>query len=122
MGKRLNLIQRGSYQRRVYLSALRYNKKIDWHRSPYKSITRTSPGKHFKMYLERQKNRDKLKLRRRLIFEDKENVKPKINKHSRERCMKNTDYGPLAEKEEEDENMIVSEVDRLLKKLNVMMF
>jgi hypothetical protein len=39
MGKRLNLIQRGSYERRVCLSGLRYNKSLKWHVSPWKNFT-----------------------------------------------------------------------------------
>lgn len=33
MGKRLNLVQRGSYERRVNCCGLRYNKSFKWHLS-----------------------------------------------------------------------------------------
>jgi hypothetical protein len=47
MGKRLNLIQRGSYERKVHLSALRYTKSFKWHLSPWKKSAGRSPGKYF---------------------------------------------------------------------------
>lgn len=51
MGKQLNLIQRGSCERRVQMSALRYNRSSFWYESPWKRFTNRSPGKHCKNYM-----------------------------------------------------------------------
>lgn len=69
-GKRMNLIQRGSFQTRANLSSLRYNKGASWHYSPWEEIMQSSPGQHFKTLLEkqkRQKRRERTQVQRELI-------------------------------------------------------
>jgi hypothetical protein len=71
MGKRLNLIQRGSYARRVYLAGLRFNKAFKWHRSPWKKYTGSSPGDHFSSYMEQQ-NSNKIARSKKHLFQEEE--------------------------------------------------
>ncbi|CAG9864782.1 unnamed protein product [Phyllotreta striolata] len=114
-GKRLNLIQRGSYQRRVQLSGLRYNGKTEWHTSPYKDATGSSPGQHFKTFLKRQVNSAEKKSCRKRLFDGKPDnaTKPKKAK-----MMPNHDYGPKAD-QLEDPEMIVQQVEEIIKGLHV---
>lgn len=53
MGKTLNLVQRGSYERRVYRAGLRFNRSFNWHTSPWKRCVQRSPGQYFKAYMEK---------------------------------------------------------------------
>lgn len=115
-GKRLNLIQRGSYQRRVYLSGLRHNKNANWHYSPYKKFTGTSPGKYLKNFMEQQsaheRFRKKSSCRKRLFATV--NPKKKIKTQSE----KNTDYGVLAD-QPEDPVAMGQEVEEVIERLQV---
>jgi len=112
-GKRLNLIQRGSYQRRVHLSGLRHNKKFVWHSSPYKNIVGCSPGKYFKDFMNKKMEEDKLRGKKRLFQKENDTPRKKF-KHE----PKNIDYGPNVE-EPEDEEMLSKEIDEVLKRLQV---
>ncbi|CAG9857125.1 unnamed protein product [Phyllotreta striolata] len=117
-GKRLNLIQRGSYQRRVQLSGLRYNGKTEWHTSPYKHATGNSPGQYFKMFLNRQVNSAKKKKTcRKRLFDEKSNNATKTTKKIKI-MSNNTDYGPKAD-QFEDPSMIQQEVEEIIQGLHV---
>ncbi|KAJ8911760.1 hypothetical protein NQ315_008812, partial [Exocentrus adspersus] len=117
-GKRLNLIQRGSYQRRVHLSGLRHNKQLSWHYSPFKHLTGSSPGTYFKAYMNEAINM-KRKLTRKRLFSDNEDETPRKKiKNTPEKKSHNTDYGPKAE-EPEDELMLKNEVEEVMNRLTV---
>lgn len=120
MGKRLNLVQRGSYQRRVYLAGLRYNKQFNWHYSPYKRATKTSPGKYFEKFVRKGTRKQHLSTRKRLFpsaeHENKNNKKRKLN------IKVNADYGPNAEMPEMESDTLKMECEFLLQKLKVINF
>ncbi|KAF2882521.1 hypothetical protein ILUMI_23657 [Ignelater luminosus] len=118
-GKRLNIVQRGSYERRVHISGLRHNHKFQWHYSPWKKVTGQSPGKYFKKFMTSSTQKDeKAKARIRLLF-DKETPppkKPKLKRTNNEPCKeKYIDYGPDATEPDEDDVVIQQEVDRIVK-------
>lgn len=123
MGKRLNLVQRGSYERRVHISGLRHNHKFEWHYSPWKRVTGQSPGKYFKQFITNNTQKDeKAKARKRLLF-DKETSSqklPKLQRSNNKPCKdKYIDYGPNATQPDEDDVVIEQEVERIVKNLQV---
>lgn len=65
-GKRLNLIQRGSFETRCYMAALQYNLGISWSTAPWENILDFNPGENLKKYL-RQRDRQNIsrKMRRK---------------------------------------------------------
>lgn len=117
-GKRLNLVSRGSYQRRKYLSGLRHNKKFTWHSSPYKQVVGCSPGKYFKEFMDKKTELEEKKCKKRLFQDDKENT-PKITPTKKiKRCPSNSDYGPNVE-EPENEEVLKKEVEEVLARVQV---
>ena len=46
-GKRLNLTNRGYFQRRCTLTALSYQRGYGWHTNPWKATSKRSPGRYF---------------------------------------------------------------------------
>lgn len=98
MGKRLNLIQRGSYERRVYLSGLRYNNSLKWHNSPWKKVTGNSPGKYFKKFIDSRstKHASNLSNRQSITSCNKKSVQ------QQQRVTLNLDYGQKAEEPDID--------------------
>lgn len=57
MKKRLNLIQRGSYERKVHLAGLRYNYSFKWQSSAWKKTTEKSTGKYFEQFINKYKQK-----------------------------------------------------------------
>lgn len=116
MGKRLNLIQRGSYERRVYMSGLRYNKSFQWHSSPWKKSTGKSPGKHFKKFIDKHTSKKETPCRRKLLSEYPDNHKK--NTVSK---VKNMDYGINAQEPEEqcETDFIMTEAQVIVQQLQV---
>lgn len=99
------------------LSGLRHNKRFNWHSSPYKRVTGSSPGKYLKEYID-EKIKVQARMCRKRLFSDnvakipKKKVKMYIN-HKR-----NTDYGPNAE-EFEDDLVLAQEVEEVINRLKV---
>lgn len=54
---------RGSFQRRAFLTALRYNKGITWRSSPWKQEFGLSPGEHFKNYVKTLRHKSEIRSR-----------------------------------------------------------
>lgn len=113
-GKRLNLIQRGSYERRVYLSGLRHNKKFNWHYSPYKQVVGRSPGKYFKNFMKQKTESESSKSRKRLFTENNDKPTKKVKTQASER---NIDYGPQAE--QPDDEVTESDIEEVIQRLQV---
>jgi hypothetical protein len=109
-GKRLNLIQRGSYERRVFLSGLRYNKSLKWHSSPWKDFTKHSPGQHFKTFISKPPTKTKKASTRRKLFTSTEIKNTK--KH-------NKDYVKEAEIDEDLEDFVKLESQLNIKNLQL---
>ncbi|CAH1170902.1 unnamed protein product [Phaedon cochleariae] len=124
-GKRLNFIQRGSYQRRVHLSGLRHNKQFKWHSDPYKNYMGCSPGQHFKKFIARNCRNQEMKCRKRLLStDDNDNGKQKKSSDTKRKSGKintsvNTDYGPHADQQMMDNKLLAEEVDVIMKRLQV---
>uniref|UniRef100_A0A1Y1LEE7 Uncharacterized protein n=1 Tax=Photinus pyralis TaxID=7054 RepID=A0A1Y1LEE7_PHOPY len=121
-GKRLNLVQRGSYERRVHLAGLRHNKSFAWHYSPYKRYLETSPGAHFKMFVEthvqqQQKKEDRLARKRQAEHQNRPS-EPAPKKRRKQTHDENYDYGPNAE-EPEDEEVMEKNVEEVISSLQV---
>lgn len=57
MGKRLNLIQRDSFQLRSNLTGLKYNEGHMWHTNPWKKLFEVSPGRNLKKWMNSQEKR-----------------------------------------------------------------
>ncbi|XP_031331888.1 uncharacterized protein LOC116162414 [Photinus pyralis] len=117
MGKRVNLVQRGSYERRVYLAALRYNKAFEWPISPWKNVTGATIGENYQQFIKTNMAIKDSKVRRRLVqkkvsLKRKNIVKP-VTK------IDTTAYGPSAEQPEEEEQNIEEECQRLIQHLHV---
>lgn len=115
MGKRLNLIQRGSYERRAHLAGLRHNKRSFWHSSPWKRATGQSPGQHLKKFMKRAASKKSAVKSKRKLFPDQQEQSGK----KKRKVEKNTDYGPMAEQPDEDENFIDEEIIRIKESLTV---
>lgn len=117
MGKRLNLVQRGSYERRAYASGLRYNKRFIWHSSPWKKVTGGSPGTNFKKFMNVSMNKElQSKARKRLNLEEPSVARPKKRMQP---ASKNVHYGPAAQQPVEEDEVIVDECQRVLDSLQV---
>ncbi|KAF2902711.1 hypothetical protein ILUMI_03490 [Ignelater luminosus] len=117
MGKRLNLIQRDSFQTRSVLSGLKYNEGHLWHYKPWKAFFNRSPGKNSKLYMKQQ---DEKLRKRKLYHKPKAAKKLKFNdsKNGKEN-KKDLDYGvDIAEVVVNKEN-IEQEVDKLIERLKV---
>lgn len=112
MGKRLNLIQRGSYERRVHLSALSHNKSSYWNVSPWKTVTKKSPGYYFKKFMDKK---DVSNLRNN---KTKKNLFPSVSKKEKVPAQKNRDYGENAQ-QPEDADILLMECQDIIKKLQV---
>lgn len=113
MGKRLNLIQRGSFQTRSYLTGLRYNKGPSWHTSPWKKHFKKSPGSYMKKYMAAQVN----KLKRRIVMEQPK-ARKKLKFYSSPKKTQ-TDYGPNIADITLSETELQAEVEHLIKTLEV---
>lgn len=115
MGKRLNLIQRDSFQTRAFLSGLKYNEGHLWHYQSWKQFFAKSPGKSLKQYMKQQDER----LRKRKLYN-----KPKVAKKlkfndNEDENNKDLDYGVnIAEVIVNEEN-IDQEVEKLIERLKV---
>lgn len=120
MGKRLNLVQRGSYERRAYLSGLRYNKSFKWHSSPWKKCIGKSPGTNFKHFI--KKHEGKKSCRAKLFSRENKNDE-KTDKPNPKSAM-NRDYGVYADEPEdaEDLNFIMMEAELVVNQLNVSIY
>ncbi|KAF2882228.1 hypothetical protein ILUMI_23951 [Ignelater luminosus] len=120
-GKRLNLSQRGSFETRANILALRYNNGIGWQSETWKQITSTSPGKHFKKYVANlqhqeanRKERNKTTrtgVKRKLSFTD-----PCVSQPAQSSA---PDYGPNAVEPTMSETGYNSEQQRILQNLQV---
>ncbi|KAJ8914142.1 hypothetical protein NQ315_016220 [Exocentrus adspersus] len=53
-GKRLNLIQRGSFQTRAHLAGLQYNEGVRWHENAWMKLMDTNPGTNFKNWIDKK--------------------------------------------------------------------
>lgn len=115
-GKRLNLIQRGSFQRRATLSGLRYNQGAAWQRTPWKTLFEESPGKHFQRYMDKQMNSGERKKVNRRLFPEEATLRKKRGDYE---SMANIEYGPNAEEAELEPVEMKAECERLLQKLQV---
>lgn len=96
-GKRLNSIQRGSFQARCHLSALRYNKSFDWHTSPWKYLMKNSPPPYLKEYVTKNLKYATAK---------------RISKQTRRKnkvSLRNIDYGPRAIQPEPNDDEVLEE-------------
>ncbi|KAK5644983.1 hypothetical protein RI129_006283 [Pyrocoelia pectoralis] len=102
MGKRLNLIQRNSYETRVYLAGLR--------------ITGTNPGTYMTTFM--NKTDAKTHSSRKRLFSDSILSKAKKPKPS---TTKNRDYGANVEEPEIESDTLQIECDLLLQKLKVIL-
>ncbi|KAK5648270.1 hypothetical protein RI129_003162 [Pyrocoelia pectoralis] len=105
MGKRLNLIQKGSFQNRTNLTSLRYC--FEWHYSPWKKATKRSPGKYFKLYITRKQSAT-LKTG---AYTRQRKTQPKARV-----CL---DYGPAAQQPPLHEDQVAEECERTLRQLEV---
>lgn len=117
MGKRLNLIQRDSFQTRSYITGLRYNKGSTWHASPWKTRFCTSPGKHLKRYMSintivasKRKNSAKPPESRKRL---------KFSEQKAQTCQQ-IDYGPNMAEIEMSETDLALHVDNLVQMLQVL--
>lgn len=108
-GKRLNLISRGSYERRCHLSGMRYNKSYGWHTSPWKTTTLSSPGKNFKSYIAKQL-KNKSQRSKRTLFQKRKRITDPLP---------SIDYGPQAAQPEPTEEQVRSEAKQRLLELQV---
>ncbi|KAF2879117.1 hypothetical protein ILUMI_27056, partial [Ignelater luminosus] len=117
MGKRLNLIQRDSFQTRSVLSGLKYNEGHLWHYKPWKAFFNRSPGKNLKLYMKQQ---DEKLRKRKLYHKPKASKKLKFNdSENGKESKKDLDYGvDIAEVVVNKEN-IEQEVDKLIERLKV---
>lgn len=93
-GKRINFIQRGSFQRRCHMAALRFQKGLAWEHSPFKKVAGKSPGSTHKKIIKKKTNRQ-CQTRRKLVYLEEGQ---KIRKRHRICSAKpDADYGPSAE-------------------------
>lgn len=111
MGKRLNLIQRDSFNTRSYLTGLRYNEGHTWQREPWKKYMGESPGKHFKAYMNKE---DEAKRKRKCVFRDVPKCGKKLKLDT-----ENQDYGSNIAEVHIEEKDLHEEIDKLIERLQV---
>lgn len=112
-GKRLNLITRGAYTRRVWMAALRYNKGFRWYLEPYERLFGKAVGPYFQKFINKQilgskkvdVSKSKKKSKRVVVNKPSSNEDP-------------LSYGPLAI-QPEDEGVILLGTERLIQGLTV---
>lgn len=103
-GKRLNLIQRDSFQRRCTVAGLQYQKGHMWPISPYKKFAGSSPGKYFKKTIAQ-------KIQHKLNKAPK--AKRKLNFGKKGKSLTDTGYGENAEDFVDENNLQIQCEDRL---------
>lgn len=105
MGKRLNLIQRNSFQTRAYLTGLRYNQGIKWHEQSWRKIFHRNPGKQLQKIIERKPSKSP----------------SRVKKQNREQPVPtdNLDYGKHAEMPELTNEEVEEAGTRFLEQLEV---
>ncbi|KAJ8916466.1 hypothetical protein NQ315_014683, partial [Exocentrus adspersus] len=109
MGKRLNLVQRNSYEIRSYLSALRYNNGVTWHTYAWRKCFGNEPPTCLSKYIASQ---NKAAAKSRVQVTTSRKSKHPVSKET-------VEYGPnLAEVEISDEDLLV-EIRRLAERLQV---
>lgn len=114
VGKRLNLVGRGAYSRRVWIAALRYNDSFYWYLEPWKRFFGSGVGPHFQKFIEKQIQARENKKKSSKNVRKSKKVKSN-NSTSNEDVLS---YGPLAT-QPEDEEFILLETDRLVQSLMV---
>jgi hypothetical protein len=124
MGKRLNLIQRDSFQIRSYLTGLRYNQGEEWHLSSWKKAFKKSPGKILKHYVA-NKMTSKMK-RKETPYRKPKFVKKLEYAKDHQQCtlakkQQQKDYGPNISSVEMSDEALKEEVEELIKRLKVPM-
>lgn len=90
-GKRVNFSTGGSYERRGIGAGLAHTSGPAWHASPWKRLTKKSPGAVFKKYLDGATSRNS---KRRLAFEN-DGPRPRRRKLAGS-AGPDLDYGPKA--------------------------
>lgn len=117
MGKRLNLIQRDSFQMRSVLTGLKYNEGYQWHEKPWRVVFQQSPPQTLKKYVVSQANRLASSKKYR------EQVVRKLNYRKKKRIPLNpktdTDYGPNISEIQVSETEIGNEIENLCQRLKV---
>lgn len=112
MGKRLNLIQRDSFNTRSYLTGLRYNSGFTWHSQSWKKYMEASPGKHFKAYM---KGEDETQRKRKSLIREA----PKCRKKLKVDHENQHDYGSNIAEVHMNEEHLQKEIDKLAERLQV---
>lgn len=90
-GKRLNYSQRGSFQRRCDIAALRFQKGLAWEHSPFKRMAGKSPGSIHKTLTGRKLKRQSF-ARRKLCYQRRTKQKPDCSTNDGD-----VEYGPSAD-------------------------
>ncbi|XP_031333159.1 uncharacterized protein LOC116182246 [Photinus pyralis] len=116
MGKRLNLIQRDSFQTRSFLTGLRYNEGSTWHTEPWKQCFKDSPGKNFQKYMEKEEK--KATKRKSLASTSTVRKRTKFT-HEGSSSGPPRDYGPDFASIEPRKDALDEEVRRLVQRLEV---
>ncbi|KAB0790356.1 hypothetical protein PPYR_15279, partial [Photinus pyralis] len=114
MGKRLNLIQRDSFQTRSFLTGLRYNEGSTWHTEPWKQCFKDSPGKNFQKYMEKEEK--KATKRKSLASTSTVRKRTKFT-HEGSSSGPPRDYGPDFASIEPRKDALDEEVRRLVQRL-----
>ncbi|CAG9771359.1 unnamed protein product [Ceutorhynchus assimilis] len=112
MGKRLNLIQRDSFQMRSHITGLKYNYGYRWHEKPWKTVFNRSPGKQLKKFMS---NQERANLKRK---SNNENV-PLKKKKLKFTDEKTKEYGPNIAEVNLSENELKNEIENLRLRLQV---
>lgn len=104
MGKRLNLMSRGSYQRRVWITALQHNEGYSWHSKYMPRFAGCGPGASLEKFVA---DREQLRL-----AQEKTKLRPGYcRKASKSTVVEERDYGEAALSMIEPQSQINSETD-----------